>query len=118
MLIAAAILAGALPLAGAHGVAPERALTDARAVAAVSSRPVIERLALPGPLAFGRGTEITLEIDETLLAGASHLLLPALLDRLFARHASINAFVRTRTRLVRRQEEMSWPMRPGLRARI
>ncbi|WP_299362931.1 type VI secretion system baseplate subunit TssF [uncultured Paracoccus sp.] len=90
----------------------------ARAVAAVSSRPIVERLALPGPLAFGRGTEITLDIDENLLAGASHLLLPALLDRLFARHASVNAFVRTRTRLVRKQEETSWPMRPGLRARI
>ncbi|MBB1490591.1 MULTISPECIES: type VI secretion system baseplate subunit TssF [unclassified Paracoccus (in: a-proteobacteria)] len=90
----------------------------ARAVASVSSRPVIERLALPGPLAFGRGTEITLDIDETLLAGASHFLLSALLDRLFARYASVNAFVRTRTRLVRKQEEMSWPMRPGCRARI
>ncbi|KRW95738.1 type VI secretion system baseplate subunit TssF [Paracoccus sp. MKU1] len=90
----------------------------ARAVAAISSRPVIARLDLPGPLAFGRGTEITLEIDEAPLAGASRLLLPALLDRLFARHASVNAFVRTRTRLVQKQEEMSWPMRPGLRPRI
>ncbi len=95
-----------------------RLARHARAVAAVSSRPVVERLDLPGPLAFGRGTEITLDIDEAPLAGASRLLLPALLDRLFARHASINAFVRTRTRLVQKQEEMSWPMRPGLRARI
>ncbi len=90
----------------------------ARAVAAVSSRPVTERLDLPGPLAFGRGTEVALDIDETQLAGASHLLLPALLDRLFTRHVSVNAFVRTRTRLVHKQEEMSWPMRPGLRPRI
>ncbi|MEF9605916.1 hypothetical protein O4J55_27765 [Paracoccus sp. PXZ] len=37
---------------------------------------------------------------------------------MFARHASVNAFVRTRTRLVQKQEEMSWPMRPGLRPRI
>lgn len=90
----------------------------ARAIAAVHSRPVIERLDLPGPLAFGRGTEITLEIDETPLAGAARLLLPALLDRLLARHVSVNSFVRTRTRLTQKQEEMSWPMRPGLRPPI
>ncbi|WP_347266002.1 type VI secretion system baseplate subunit TssF [Paracoccus sp. (in: a-proteobacteria)] len=90
----------------------------ARAVAAVRSRPLVARLDLPGPLALARGTEITLEIDEAPLAGASRLLLAALLDRLFQRHVSVNAFVQTRTRLVPSQEEMSWPMRPGLRPRI
>ena len=110
------------PLAALLGLYADRGdpalARHARAVASVSSRPVIERLALPGPLAFGRGDEITLEIDESMLAGASHLLLPALLDRLFARHASVNAFVRSRTRLIHKQEEVTWPMRPGLRARI
>lgn len=90
----------------------------ARAVAAIRSRPLVARLDLPGPLALARGTEITVDIDEAPLAGSSRLLLAALLDRLFQRHVSVNAFVQTRTRLVPSQEEMSWPMRPGLRPRI
>jgi len=89
-----------------------------RSVARVTSRQVIERLPLPGPLCLGKGIEITLHIDEGPLSGASSLLLSALLAQLFARHASINAFVRTRTRLSQKQEEVAWPMTPGTRALI
>jgi type VI secretion system protein ImpG len=90
----------------------------ARSIARVTSRPVIERLAVAGPLCFGRGTEITLHVDEAPLAGYPTLLLSALLNALFARYAQINAFVRTRTRLVQRQEEVPWPMKAGHRAAI
>lgn len=90
----------------------------ARAITRVASAPCMERLALPGPIAFGHGTEITLDIDESLLSGASSLLLGALLNRLFGRYAAINAFVRTRTRLTQQQEEVTWPMTPGQRAPI
>jgi len=86
-----------------------------RSIAQVTSRQVIERLDLPGPLCLGRGTEITLHVDEGPLSGGSVLLLSALLSRLFARHASINSFVRTRTRLQQKQEEVAWPMAPGNR---
>jgi type VI secretion system protein ImpG len=86
-----------------------------RSLGQVSSRQIVERLDLPGPLCLGKGIEITLGIDEGPLSGSSVLLLSALLSRLFARHASINSFVRTRTRLQQRQEEVSWPMRPGNR---
>ncbi|WP_225030165.1 type VI secretion system baseplate subunit TssF [Xinfangfangia pollutisoli] len=86
-----------------------------RALNRVTSRPVIERLDLPGPLCLGKGIEITLHLDEAPLSGASVLLLSALLSRLFARHASINSFVRTKTRLQQRQEEVTWPMALGIR---
>ena len=86
-----------------------------RSLARVTSRQVIERLDLPGPLCLGKGIEITLHVDEGPLSGSSTLLLSALLSRLFARHASINAFVRTRTRLQQRQEEVAWPMALGNR---
>ncbi len=39
----------------------------------------------------------------------------ACLPRLFARHAGINGFVRTRTRLLQKQEDVPWPMTPGNR---
>ncbi|MBU2961467.1 type VI secretion system baseplate subunit TssF [Citreicella sp. C3M06] len=89
-----------------------------RALEKVSSRRVIERLGLPGPMCFGHGTEITLHIDDQLLSGGSDLLLSALLAQLFARHAGVNSFVRTRTRLTHQQREVTWPMTPGTRALI
>ncbi len=67
-----------------------------------------------GPLCWARGRDYPADRRRPL-SGHSVLLLSALLSRLFARHASINAFVRTRTRLQQRQEEVSWPMRPGNR---
>ena len=86
-----------------------------RSVVRVDSSPVIERLAIEGPMCFGRGTEITLHIDQAVLAGQSTLLLSALLARLFARYAGINGFVRTRTRLLQKQEDVPWPMTLGNR---
>lgn len=86
-----------------------------RSIVRVESRPVVERLSIPGPMCFGRGIEILLHIDQSVLSGQSSLLLSTLLSRLFARHAGINGFVRTRTRLLQRQEEVPWPMTPGNR---
>lgn len=88
------------------------------ALTAVRSRPLIERLEIAGPLCFGHGTEITLDINDTLLSGGSSLLLSAILAQLFARHTAINSFVRTRTRLTHQQTEVTWPMTTGTRALI
>ena len=51
-------------------------------------------------------------------AGHSALLLSALLARLFARYAAVNAFVQTRTRLLRSHEEVPWPITVGNRSLI
>ena len=86
-----------------------------RSIVRIDSRAVIERLPIEGPMCFGRGSEITLHVDQSVLSGQSTLLLSALLARLFARHAGINGFVRTRTRLLQKQEDVPWPMTPGNR---
>ncbi|MCO5066541.1 MAG: type VI secretion system baseplate subunit TssF [Rhizobiaceae bacterium] len=86
-----------------------------RSIVRIESRPVVERLAIPGPMCFGRGTEIVLHVDQSVMAGHSTLLLSALLSRLFARYAGVNGFVRTRTRLLPGQEDVAWPMAPGNR---
>lgn len=90
----------------------------ARSITRVRSRQVVERLGIPGPICFGHGVEIMLDVDENTLAGGSTLLLSALLNQLFARHSAINSFVRTKTHLMQRQEDVSWPMTPGNRALI
>jgi type VI secretion system protein ImpG len=69
-------------------------------------------------MCFGRGTEVTLDVDRSVLAGQSALLLSALLARLFARYAAVNAFVRTRTRILQSHEEVTWPITIGNRSLV
>jgi type VI secretion system protein ImpG len=90
----------------------------AQALRSVSSGPVFERLPIKGPLCFGHGTEIILDIDESVLSGHSRLLMSALLAQLLRRQAAINAVVRVKTRLSGSQQEVTWPLTLGNRAMI
>ncbi|MEQ6250639.1 type VI secretion system baseplate subunit TssF [Sulfitobacter sp. HNIBRBA3233] len=96
------------PALGRHGTS----------ITGLRSRPLLERLQIGGPLCFGHGTEITVEVNDAILSGGSRLLLSALLAQLFARHTAINSFVRTRTHLTQAQKEVTWPMTTGTRALI
>jgi type VI secretion system protein ImpG len=83
------------------------------ALQSVTSRPVVRRLPIPGPIAFGRGIDIELRIDETRLPGSGGFLLGAILDRFFAQYVSINAFIQTRLVSDSRAEVHRWPPRTG-----
>lgn len=113
---------GAEPLLALLGLYADRGdpglSRHVQGVRGLSARRVVERLDLPGPLCFGQGLEVTLQLDEAAFAGGSALLLSALLARLFAREAAVNGVVRTRARIDQRQEEVAWPMTLGLRATI
>ena len=76
---------------------------------------VVRRLQGPGPLAFGRGLEITVQVEELAFEGASAFLLGAVLDQYFARHVSINSFTETVLRSERRGEISRWTPRWGAR---
>jgi type VI secretion system protein ImpG len=76
---------------------------------------VVRRLRGPGPLAFGRGLEITLQIDELAFEGASAFLLGSVLDRYFARHVSLNSFTETVLRSEGRGEIHRWLPQWGAR---
>jgi type VI secretion system protein ImpG len=65
---------------------------------AVRTEPVVRRLAMPGPIAFGRGVRIELEVDELAFQGGSAFLLGCVLERFFARHVSMNGFTETHMR--------------------
>jgi type VI secretion system protein ImpG len=84
-------------------------------LASVASHPIVRRIPGAGPIAVGRGLEITLTIDETPFGGAGGILLAAVLDRFFARYVSINGFIETVLRNPERGEVMRWPMQIGLR---
>ena len=81
----------------------------------VAVQPLVRRLPLPGPMAFGRGLEITLEVDEMAFQGASPFLFGAVMEQFLARHVSINAFTETVLRSSGRGEIMRWVPRCGRR---
>ena len=81
----------------------------------VRCEPVVARLPLPGPLCFGRGVEITLEMDELAFEGGSAFMLASVLERFLARHVTLNGFTETVLRTLTRGEIMHWDARCGTR---
>lgn len=81
----------------------------------VSSKAVTRRLPMPGPIAFGRGLEITLSFDENAFRGTGVFLLGAVFERFLTRYVSINSFTETVVRTTERGEIMRWKAKPGRR---
>jgi type VI secretion system protein ImpG len=84
-------------------------------VRAVASKPIIGRVPLKGPIAYGRGTEVTLTMEDAAFQGSSSFMLAAVLEQFLARFASINSFSKTVLRSVERGEVARWPSRLGNR---
>ncbi|MGE5171335.1 MAG: type VI secretion system baseplate subunit TssF [Rudaea sp.] len=84
-------------------------------VTRVALAPVTRRLPQTGPLAFGRGVEISLTVDETAFAGFSPYVLASVLESFFARHVSINTFTQTVLQSVQRGRIATWAPRIGRR---
>jgi type VI secretion system protein ImpG len=85
---------------------------------AVSSKPVTRRLPVKGPIAFGRGIEVTLEVDELAFFGGSVFLFGAVLSQWLKRHTTTNGFVETvlRSHNKSKLERMRWKASVGNRA--
>ena len=66
-------------------------------------------------LAFGRGLEITVEVDELAFEGGSSFLIGSVLARFFRRYVSINSFTETALRSVGRGEIHRWVPEWGAR---
>src|SRR5579863_2777809 len=78
------------------------------ALRSVSARPTVRRLPGIDVLSFGRGIEITIEIDELAYEGASAFLFGAVVQQFLARQVSINSFVEVVLRSVGRGEINRW----------
>jgi type VI secretion system protein ImpG len=81
----------------------------------IACHPIVRRIPGAGPVAAGRGLELTLTIDDAAFGGSGAMLLAAVLDRFFAKYVSINAFTETVFRTPERGEVKRWPMRIGQR---
>jgi type VI secretion system protein ImpG len=91
-------------------------------IRSVELAPVVRRLPPPSrgqakasSLAFGRGVEITLEVDELAFEGGSAHLLGSVLDRFFSRYVSMNSFTETVLRSQTRGEINRWLPQWGAR---
>ena len=81
----------------------------------VKSKPVVRRVAAPGPISFARGLEITLTFDEAAFEGTGVFILGAVLEQFFAKYVSLNSFTETVVRTKQRGEIIRWPTRMGIR---
>ena len=86
-----------------------------RGLMSVKSKPTVRRLPMAGPIAFGRGLEITLEVEEMAFHGHSVFLFGAVLSSYLARHVGVNHFVETVLRTVGKGERMRWRPQCGTR---
>jgi type VI secretion system protein ImpG len=82
---------------------------------AIRCAPVVRRIPGAGPACYGRGLEVDVTVDEAAFEGTGVLPLFGVLDRFFARYASLNSFTQTRLRSTLRGEIKTWPVRVGCR---
>jgi type VI secretion system protein ImpG len=102
----AAALRETLMLYATH--ADEMRQGQVRGLLSVRAKPVARRLPLKGPIAFGRGLEVTLEVDKDAFHGHSVFLFGAVMARFLARHVEVNHFVETVLRVAGKGETMRW----------
>jgi type VI secretion system protein ImpG len=78
-------------------------------------QPITRRIQGSGPLTYGRGVGVTLELDEGLFAGSSAYVFGAVIQRFLARHVGMNSFTETRVQSAQRGEIAAWSPQIGLR---
>jgi type VI secretion system protein ImpG len=84
-------------------------------VKSISCKPITRRIATSGSIAFARGLEVTVTLEEAVFEGTGVFLLGAVLEQFFAKYVSVNSFTETVVKSLERGEIMRWKMRDGLR---
>lgn len=97
------------------GQADESRRGQVQGLLSVVARPVTRRLPVAGPIAFGRGLEVTLTVDPSAFHGHSVFLFGAVLAQYLARHVEVNHFVETVLVGTGGNEIMRWRPQCGTR---
>lgn len=87
-------------------------------ILSLRAQPVVRRLPFKGPLSFGSGIDLTMEVDELRFQGSSAFLLASVLEQFFARHAAINSFTQLTLRSQQRGLVKTWAPHLGDRATL
>lgn len=85
---------------------------------ALRTTPVTRRLPHRGPLVFGLGVQVEMEVDDLAFQGTSAFLLGSVLDHYFARQAAINTFTECVLNSTTRGVLARWPARIGAAAEL
>ena len=91
------------------------ALRQIEGLRRIQAKPAVTRLPMAGPIAFGRGVQVTLEVDELAFEGASAFLFGSVMEHFLGRHVSLNSYVATTLRSPQRGEIARWKPRCGTR---
>ncbi|OZI38565.1 type VI secretion system protein ImpG [Bordetella genomosp. 10] len=84
----------------------------------VRATAVHHRLPVPGPIVYGRGVRVSLDVDEIAFSGISPYLFGAVLEQFFARHVSINMMSELELSTLQRGRIASWKPRMGARPAV
>jgi type VI secretion system protein ImpG len=84
-------------------------------VKSVACKPITRRITAHRSLAFARGLEIAVTLEEASFEGTGVFLLGAVLAQFFAKYVSVNSFSETVVKTIERGEIMRWASRDGLR---
>jgi len=81
----------------------------------LNTRVINRRVPGEGPIAYGRGLEFTLLADMDAMRGTGPFLLSSVLERFFARAATLNSFTQTVLSTSETNLGVRWPVRLGAR---
>jgi type VI secretion system protein ImpG len=84
-------------------------------VVGVSTRSIVRRVQSEGAIAFARGLEVTVKLDETGFEGTGVFLFGAVLEQFFARYITLNSFTETVIETLDRGEIVRWKPKIGHR---
>ncbi|MCZ6837327.1 MAG: type VI secretion system baseplate subunit TssF [Planctomycetota bacterium] len=79
----------------------------------LSSKPILRRIHEGGPIAFARGLEVTLTVDEYAFEGIGAFLLSSVLNRFFSRYVTMNVFTELVLNSLQRGVVKRWPLMAG-----
>ncbi len=94
------------------------ALRQIEGLRSVRMSPVVRRLPMAGPITFGRGVAVEVEVDDLAFEGGSAFMMGCVLERFLARHVSINGFTQLRLRSPDRGEILAGLPRCGARPMV
>ncbi len=87
-------------------------------ILALKTEPAVRQVKYRSHIEVARGMQVTLRIDEAAFEGSGAYVLGSVLERFFARHATVNSFTETVLESVQRNEIQRWPVSIGQRSTL
>lgn len=87
-------------------------------ILSVKTKPAIRQVKFRSHIEVAHGMQVTVRIDEAAFEGSGAYVLGAVLERFFARYATVNSFTETVLESVQRNEIQRWPVSIGQRSTL